>query len=67
MSDTASPVAGAADDALPLHAQARRAEIRETLVLETDDGQTGGSLGDISGPVLWGPVSLTTPALHMRF
>ena len=33
-------------------------------MLETDDGQTGGSLGDISGPVLWGPVSLTTPALH---
>ena len=56
-----------AEAALPLHVQTPGARIRksgETLVVETDDGRTEIALGDVSDLVLWGPVSLTTPALH---
>ena len=56
-----------AEAALPLHVQTPGARVRksgETLVVETDDGRTEIALGDVSDLVLWGPVSLTTPALH---
>jgi CRISPR-associated exonuclease Cas4/CRISPR-associated protein Cas1 len=56
-----------ADAALPLHVKTPGARIRksgETLVVETDDGRTEIAFGDVSDLVLWGPVTLTTPALH---
>jgi hypothetical protein len=56
-----------ADVALPLHVQTPGARIRksgETLLVETEDSRTEIALGDISDLVLWGPVTMTTPALH---
>jgi CRISPR-associated exonuclease Cas4/CRISPR-associated protein Cas1 len=56
-----------ADAALPLHVQTPGARIRksgETLLVETEDSRTEIALGDISDLVLWGPVTMTTPALH---
>lgn len=56
-----------ADPALPLHVQSPGARLRksaETLVVETEDGSTTVPLIDISEVALYGPVSVTTPALH---
>jgi CRISPR-associated exonuclease Cas4/CRISPR-associated protein Cas1 len=56
-----------ADAALPLHVQTPGARIRrsgEMLVVETDEAATEVPLTDVSELILWGPVSLTTPALH---
>lgn len=56
-----------ADAALPLHVQTQGARIGktgETLRIETDEGETRVALNEISDLVLWGRISLTTPALH---
>jgi len=56
-----------AQTSLPLHVQTPGARIRkagETLIVETDEGTTGVAIGDVSDLVLWGPIVLTTPALH---
>jgi CRISPR-associated exonuclease Cas4/CRISPR-associated protein Cas1 len=61
------PLNPADDPALPLHVQAPGARIRksaETLVVETEDGTTTVPLIDVSEVALYGPVSVTTPALH---
>lgn len=55
------------DPALPLHVQTPGARVRkeaETLVVETDEGATTVPLIDVSEVALYGPVSVTTPALH---
>jgi CRISPR-associated exonuclease Cas4/CRISPR-associated protein Cas1 len=60
------PLNPSADTALPLYVQtpgARVGKSGETLVIETEEGKTVVSLGDVSELVLHGPVSLTTPAL----
>lgn len=59
-----APDAGAA---LPVHVQTPGARIRksaERLVVETDTDPVEVPLGEIAELVLWGPVVLTTPALH---
>jgi CRISPR-associated exonuclease Cas4/CRISPR-associated protein Cas1 len=61
------PLNPADDPALPLHVQAPGARVRktgETLVVETEDGSTTVPLIDVSELALYGPVSVTTPALH---
>ena len=55
------------DAALPMHVQTPGARIRkkgDTLTVEADDETGTAPLGEISDLVLWGPVILTTPALH---
>lgn len=55
------------DPALPVHVQAPGARVRksgETLTIETDDGTTKVPLVQVSELALYGPVSITTPALH---
>lgn len=61
------PLNPADDPALPLHVQAPGARVRktgETLVVETEEGSTTVPLIDVSELALYGPVSVTTPALH---
>lgn len=53
--------------ALPVHVQTPGARIRKTaevLSVETDGESREIPLGDVAELVLWGPVGLTTPALH---
>jgi CRISPR-associated exonuclease Cas4/CRISPR-associated protein Cas1 len=53
--------------ALPVHVQAPGARIRktcETLSIEAEAEPVAVPLGEIAELVLWGPVVLTTPALH---
>jgi CRISPR-associated exonuclease Cas4/CRISPR-associated protein Cas1 len=60
------PLNPAADTALPLHVQvpgARVAKSGETLVIEVDADKREVAIADVSELVLYGPVSLTTPAL----
>ncbi|MCS6877678.1 MAG: CRISPR-associated endonuclease Cas1 [Geminicoccaceae bacterium] len=62
------PLAVQRPDALPVYVQEPRARIRkegETLVVEVEDAApTRIRLADTSALVLFGSVSLTTPALH---
>lgn len=61
------PLAPADDVALPLYVQrpgARVAKRGETLTVETEEGKTEAPLIDVSELALFGPVSLSTPALH---
>ena len=61
------PLAPAEDPALPLHIQTPGAKLHkqaETLVVEADDTQTIIPVIDISSVSFYGPVSVTTPALH---
>ena len=60
------PLNPSADTALPLYVQepgARVGKSGETLVVETEQGKTAVSLGDVSELVLQGPISLSTPAV----
>ena len=62
------PLNPADDPALPLHVQSPRARLRksaETLRIEVEDGERATvALNDVSEVALYGPVSVTTPALH---
>lgn len=62
------PLNPADDPALPLHVQNPRARLRksaETLRIEVEEGETATvALNDVSDVALYGPVSVTTPALH---
>jgi len=58
------------DPALPLHVQTPGARLRKTgeqLIVEADDQSTKLPLIEISEVGLYGPVSVTTPALHELF
>ena len=60
------PLNPAADTALPLYVQepgARVTKSGEVLVVESEAKKTEVAIGDVSELVLYGPVSLTTPAL----
>jgi CRISPR-associated endonuclease Cas1 len=55
-----------ADTALPLYVQepgARITKSGEVLVVETEEGKNEIPLGEVSEVVVYGPISLTTPAL----
>ena len=55
------------DPALPLYVQTPGARLRKRgrrLIIETDDGKVEVPLIDVSQVLLFGPVSVTTPALH---
>ena len=55
------------DPALPLYVQTPRARLRkqgETLVVETQDDKVRVPMISVSQGALFGPVSVTTPALH---
>ncbi len=55
------------DPALPVHVQKPGARVRkqaDVLVIETDEEKTRVPLIDVSELVLYGPASITTPALH---
>jgi len=55
------------DPALPVYVQTPGARVRKTgdcLAVESDEGKAEVPLGEISELALFGPVSLTTPALH---
>jgi CRISPR-associated endonuclease Cas1/CRISPR-associated protein Cas4 len=62
------PLNPADDPALPLHVQNPRARLRksaETLRIEVEEGESATvALNDVSEVALYGPVSVTTPALH---
>ena len=61
------PLNPADDPALPLHVQTPGAKIRksgEALVIKADDTKTEVPLIHISELAVYGPVSVTTPALH---
>lgn len=61
------PLNPADDPALPLHVQTPGARIRksgESLIVETDDTKTEVPLIHVSELSVYGPVSVTTPALH---
>jgi CRISPR-associated endonuclease Cas1 len=65
--DPPRPLNPADDPALPLHVQAPGARVRksgETLVVETEEGETKIPMINVSELALYGPVSVTTPALH---
>lgn len=60
------PLNPSADTALPLYVQTPGARINksgEVLVIESEEQKTQVAIGDISELVLYGPVSLTTPAI----
>src|SRR5712671_1088193 len=60
------PLNPSADTALPLYVQepgARVTKSGEVLVIESEEKKTEVSIRDVSELVLYGPVSLTTPAL----
>lgn len=60
------PLNPSADTALPLYVQEPGARVRksgEVLVIETDKHKTEVPIGDVSELVLYGPISLSTPAL----
>lgn len=64
---TPRPLNPADDPALPLYVQAPGARLRksgERLVVETEEDKTELPMIDVSQVVLFGPVSVTTPALH---
>ena len=55
------------DPALPLYVQTPGARVRkrgQRLIIETDDGKVEAPFIDVSQVLLFGPVSVTTPALH---
>ena len=55
------------DPALPLYVQTPGARLRkraQRLIVETDDDKVEVPLIDVSQVLLFGPVSVTTPALH---
>ena len=61
------PLNPSADPALPLYVQAPRAYLRkigERMVVETEDAKVEVPMVEISQVSLFGPVSVTTPALH---
>ena len=61
------PLNPADDPALPLHVQTPGARVRksgETFIVEADDTKTEVPLIHVSELILYGPVSVTTPALH---
>jgi CRISPR-associated endonuclease Cas1/CRISPR-associated protein Cas4 len=60
------PLNPSSDTSLPLYVQepgARVTKSGEVLVVEVDEKKTEVAIGDVSELVLYGPVSLTTPAL----
>src|SRR5205807_5657381 len=60
------PLNPSADTALPLYVQtpgARVGKSGEVLVVESGETKTEVPIGDVSELVLFGPVSLTTPAV----
>jgi CRISPR-associated exonuclease Cas4/CRISPR-associated protein Cas1 len=60
------PLSPSADTALPLYVQepgARVTKSGETLVVEAEARKIKVPIGDVSELVLYGPISLTTPAL----
>ena len=64
------PLNPGADPALPLYVQTPGARVRksgETLVIETEDGKVETPLIAVSELALFGPASITTPALHALF
>lgn len=64
------PLNPAADPALPLYVQQPGARVRksgERLVVEAEEGRTEVPLTAVSEVCLFGPVNLTTPALHALF
>lgn len=64
------PLNPADDPALPLYVQSPGARVRkkgETLVVEADEAKIETPLIAVSELALFGPVSLTTPALHELF
>lgn len=65
--DPPRPLNPADDPALPLHVQAPGARVRksgETLLVEVEEETTKVPLIRVSELALYGPVSVTTPALH---
>ena len=61
------PLNPADDPALPLHVQTPGAKVRksgESLVIEAEDSKTEVPLNHVSELAVYGPVSVTTPALH---
>lgn len=65
--DPPRPLAPGHDPALPLYVQtpgARIAKRGDTLVVKTEEGEREVPLIDVSHLGLFGPVSLSTPALH---
>ena len=64
------PLNPADDPALPLYVQAPGARLRkrgEQIIIETDDAKVETPLIAISEAALFGPISLSTPALHELF
>ena len=64
------PLNPSADPALPLYVQAPGARVRKSgdvLTVETEEGRVETPLISVSELALFGPVSLTTPALHALF
>ncbi len=58
------------DPALPLHLQEPGAKIRksgEELLIETEEGDRRIPIIEVSEVALYGPVSVTTPAMHELF
>ncbi len=56
------------DSALPLYVQAPGARLRkkgERLLVESEEGTVEVPMNDVSQVALFGPVSVTTPALHV--
>lgn len=61
------PLNPSADTALPLYVSTPGARVRksgETLIVETDEGKTEVPLIDVSELAVFGPVSISTPAMH---
>lgn len=64
------PLNPSADTALPLYVQepgARIGKSGEVLVIETEAEKRTVPIGDVSELVIYGPVTLTAPALHALF
>lgn len=61
------PLNPSADTALPLYVSTPGARVRksgETLIVETDEGKTEVPLIDVSELAVFGPVSISMPAMH---